>query len=632
MAIRYRTRLSIAIGLLIAVAISATSLLILLSTMLGLAENYYSFGTVLTRVGMREIASGLETDANLKKLSDEQLTVSALLAAELVHTAERGEKLTSDEVGERLDRVLERTRELTGANLVDEISVRDKDGNVYIKTDPIAHDETVSTGPEISEVTPADDRASDVSTTVDGVESRGIVGAGMDEDRIAAAKHLVQIQSIVDRFVQDTDVARVVVLDTERNVLAARDRSGRTGPSVADSQVLGFCGEYQTKAPNKLYDLQDFGGDVGVVTNLLNEAGEMSGTLFIQHDTTQAADLARVIMIQIFVVGAMITFIAIWVSNYLSKDFSKPIDVLARGAREFGKGNLAHRVETPSQDEFGNLADAFNSMAGSLQEHMSKLEAETRFRERLQSELSIASELQRSLLPVSPPDNPAIQVAGWSVAAKEVGGDFYDYMEIANGGVGIAIGDATGKGLPAALLVTECWSVLKALAVDTRSVSELLFRTNNALCRRLGRSGRFVTLFCMVVDPNRGVLRYASAGHNPPILIGTDGVRVKSLQCRTGLPLGILPNCRYGEYELALHPGDTILLYSDGLTDAHDPADSMYGNSRLHDVVMSLRGRPIEEVVAGLRIDVVSYMQGRDMFDDMTVLGVRFIQANSAVA
>ena len=654
MGLRYRTRLSIAIGLLIAVAISATSLLILLSTMMGLAETYHRSGVTLTRIATREISVGLLVQEEIMKLLDEQMSVSALLSAELVYVAEQGARMSPAEIDSRFESVVKRSQDRSGAAFIDEFTVSDENGTIYIGTHDGASQLDIApvVDPEQPGV-PALEQATDVAgqvvpeshpptaesvkiplkyVTVPGVDNKGEVRIGMNEERIEGLKRHVRMQNVLDRFVSDSGVKRVVIVGLDGSIIAARNSAGAMGAAVVDSRLLTFCREFLQDPPEQLYQVEDFDGDVGVVTCLMDSQRQMTGALFIQHDTGQAVHLARVIMIQIIIVGVIITLISIWISNYLSRDFSKPIDLIVKGAKEFGRGRLDHRLEPPSQEEFKNVADAFNSMAASLQEHMARLEEETRFRERLQSELSIASELQRSLLPTYPPEDPGIQVAGWSVAAKEVGGDFYDYTEIAENRLGIAIGDATGKGLPAALLVTECWSVLRALSADTHSVSELLYRTNNALVKRLGRSGKFITLFCMVVDTERGVLRYSSAGHNPPILVGADTSRIRLLESRTGLPLGIKANCRYGEHEIALEPGDTILMYSDGLTDAHNPQNAMYGPDRMQDIITSLRGRPIEEIVAGLRIDVESYMQGREMFDDMTVLGVRFVGVREAAA
>lgn len=527
MALRYRTRLSVAVGVLIALAISGMSVLIMVSAMMGIAGSYHKYGIILTTVATRSISDSVELSRNLTELLNQ---------------------------------------------------------------------------PE----------------------------ANLEAQRLKALAATFSIQDTIDQFVLDSQVDKAVVVDLSGNVLAARSVEGEKDSTV-DSTIVKFCMEL-LRQPEESYLLRGFGGGIGVVTRLGDANNKAFGVLFIQHDTGHLVSFARHIVIEIGLLGVVITSIAIWISSFLSKDFARPIDILAQGVREFGQGNLDHRVRIHTRDELHDLAEAFNTMAQSLQESMARLADETKRRERLESELSIAAELQRSLLPDAPPGLPGLDVYGWSMAAKEVGGDFYDFIDMGRGRLGIAIGDATGKGLPAALLISECWSALRALASETDSPSDLLFRTNNALCRRVGRTGRFVTLFFMIIDTHRCTIRYAMAGHNPPILVGAHPDRVQHLGSKVGLPLGLQENCRFEETDVALEPHDTILLYSDGLVDAHDPNNCLYGSDRVSDLLVSLRTSSIEEVVDQMREDVHRHMQGRELFDDMTMVGVRFIAAERAVA
>src|SRR5262249_5668984 len=159
--------------------------------------------------------------------------------------------------------------------------------------------------------------------------------------------------------------------------------------------------------------------------------------------------------------------------------------------------------------EFSDLAQSFNTMAISIQEYVHELRQETSRRERLESEFRIAADLQQTLLPEAPPMIEGIELTGWSQASKDVGGGFYDYFELPNGKIGIVLGDATGKGLGAALLSTQCSSILRTLAGQNLPPAELLAQTNNEFFKRIGSTHRFVTLFLLVLDPETGMATYA---------------------------------------------------------------------------------------------------------------------------
>ena len=322
--------------------------------------------------------------------------------------------------------------------------------------------------------------------------------------------------------------------------------------------------------------------------------------------------------------GIGMIVIGILMSIRLSRRLSHPINALASNVREFGGGNLSHRIELETDDELQALGGAFNQMADSVQAYTRKLEHETKRRESLESELRIAADLQRSLLPEKPPQIAGLDLAGWSQPATQVGGDFFDYLDFGHGQVGVMIGDATGKGLPAALLTNECWSMLAAFSQGATSPADLLFKTNNALCKRLGDSGQFVTLFLMMIDVSRGTLRYSVAGHNPPFLVGSDPSRDRLLSSREGYPLGLFRNCKFEDIELALHPSDTILLYSDGLTDAPGHGNGRYGDERLRQALNGSHGKSLPDLIHSIRIDLDTHTQGAVAMDDVTIVGARF--------
>ncbi len=198
-------------------------------------------------------------------------------------------------------------------------------------------------------------------------------------------------------------------------------------------------------------------------------------------------------------------------------------------------------------------------------------------RERLEQEMRVATLIQQQFLPRELPNLPQWQIAAYYGPARAVGGDFYDFIEMPGGRIGIAVGDVTDKGVPAALVMARTHSVLRAEATRSDSPGEILARANALLVPEMP-ARMFVTCLFAVLDPATGRIVLANAGHNLPYVRTADGV----VELRaTGMPLGLLPDSTYQETEGVIDPGSSVLLYSDGLVEAHDPSSEMYGFPRL---------------------------------------------------
>jgi len=204
-------------------------------------------------------------------------------------------------------------------------------------------------------------------------------------------------------------------------------------------------------------------------------------------------------------------------------------------------------------------------------------QAEIRERERIEQELKVAQLIQQQFLPRELPDLQGWHVAAYYRPARAVGGDFYDFIDLPDGRVGIAVGDVTDKGVPAALVMATTHSILRVEALRLTSPGEVLKRANELLIDEMPPH-MFVTCLYAVLDPPSGRLRFANAGHNLPNL--RRGGEVTELRA-TGMPLGLLPNMVYEEHEAMLSPGDSLLLHSDGLAEAHAPDGEMFGFPRL---------------------------------------------------
>ena len=229
----------------------------------------------------------------------------------------------------------------------------------------------------------------------------------------------------------------------------------------------------------------------------------------------------------------------------------------------------------------GKIAEEWSEGGGMYELTRRRLDHELRERERFEQELRVARRIQQALLPKELPLLDDWEIVPYYQPAREVGGDFYDFLPLADGRVGVIIGDVSGKGIAAALVMANTQSVLRAVAQGSATPGELLAQVNEVLVAYIPPN-MFVTCFCGVLDPESGRLTYANAGHNPP-LRQHEG---KATDLRaTGMPLGLMPGMYYEEKETVLLPGDGVLFYSDGLIEAHNPEREMLGSSRLKELV-----------------------------------------------
>ncbi len=244
-------------------------------------------------------------------------------------------------------------------------------------------------------------------------------------------------------------------------------------------------------------------------------------------------------------------------------------------------------------------------------------QVEAQSRERMEQELEVARLIQQNYLPKSLPDLPGWQVEAFYRPARAVGGDFYDFIELDDGRVGLVVGDVTDKGVPAALVMSATRSVLRASAQRLTSPGQVLARVNDLLCQDMPPK-MFVTCLYGVLDPTDGRLVYANAGHNVPYVSTDDGAI--ELRAR-GMPLGLMPGMSYEEKEAVLAPGQSILLHSDGLVEAHSPEHEMFGFPRL----MELVGRGGGEDLIDSLLGELDAFTGSDweQEDDITLVTLR---------
>jgi sigma-B regulation protein RsbU (phosphoserine phosphatase) len=284
---------------------------------------------------------------------------------------------------------------------------------------------------------------------------------------------------------------------------------------------------------------------------------------------------------------------------------------------------------TMGRDEVVQLFSLNPSLALELMQLSNKrfiqnLRAETEAKERIKSELRIAREIQASMLPRMFPDRAEFELYATMDAAEEVGGDFYDFFFVNPTKLCLVIGDVSGKGVPAALFMAVSKALLRSEAMRDYPPHEVLARVNQLLCPE-NQICMYVTVFCLMLDTRTGVAEYCNGGHPAPLVTNESG-RVEQLEAPQGAVLGVMENAVYESRRQVLSKGDLLLFYTDGVTEAINPQYQLFSDKRLQSCLTPNSKRPVAEVVAEIRRKIGDYAQGQPQSDDITMLGLRFLE------
>src|SRR5918998_1988063 len=272
-----------------------------------------------------------------------------------------------------------------------------------------------------------------------------------------------------------------------------------------------------------------------------------------------------------------------YVAFPLGGELQQPVGLLIAGNTAI---SAAHQPQIQADSEYVvGLANLVSQVATAIrmrqeiQAREQRLKQAAYARERIEQELHVARRIQQASLPKEVPTLEGWSISPFYLPAREVGGDFYDFHLLSDDRLGLVVGDATGKGVPAALVMASAHSTLRAVAPASESPGDVLRRANDPLATDIP-TNMFVTCFYAIVDPKSGSLRYANAGHDLPYLRRRRGEEAEELRAR-GMPLGLMPEMSYEEKEASLKEGESVLFYSDGLVEAHDPKREMFGFPRL---------------------------------------------------
>jgi serine phosphatase RsbU (regulator of sigma subunit) len=351
-----------------------------------------------------------------------------------------------------------------------------------------------------------------------------------------------------------------------------------------------------------------------VITKSKIAAATSQTTEYINRQIRNTQNLFIGLLLAILVVVVGLVF-------WLSIMITNPIKVLTRSSEIIGGGDLDYKVDIETGDELEDLANSFNKMALDLKRYIEELRITTAEKERIARELEIARDIQQSFLPEHPPKVKGVEVAALNLPAREVGGDFYDFIPIGSNKWGLVIADVSGKGIPAALFMALSTTLVRASATGGMSPSKAIQRANDLIAEH-DKSSMFVTLFYGVLDAERNTFTYVSAGHNPPFVLAGSGSDTIMLQAK-GIALGIVPDIGLEEKEITLSSGDVVVLYTDGVTEAINDKEEQFGQSRLLAIAEQFRSLSASDIIQRIKQEVFEFSSGQPQFDDFTLMVIK---------
>ncbi len=300
-----------------------------------------------------------------------------------------------------------------------------------------------------------------------------------------------------------------------------------------------------------------------------------------------------------------------------------PFRKLANWIKELGSGDVKDEIDFEANDEVGEIAKAFSEITDTLRDSQKNLAEQ----ERIQKEMQLAQDIQQTLLPAEVPTLEGYEISSFYEAAKEVGGDYYDFIEVDKDTLGIVVADVSGKGVPGSLIMTMIRTALRTEARSLKSASEVLARVNDFVVKDMKR-GMFVTLFYVIIDSRRRRINYASAGHNPMILFRKSTNKTYYLNPR-GFPVGIsLPDQELFKKSIEsdtiqLAEDDILILYTDGITEAMNSRRELFGEERFLEVIREYGHLSTEDFIEKLRQEIHSFTEGHEQNDDITLVAIK---------
>jgi phosphoserine phosphatase RsbU/P len=628
-----RTQTLLMVTSLLAAAVLATAGVLGWNSRQALLADTEAEGLVIVRLLERSAAFGARVMSDVEAAIGEQMVVEATMAAHLVALGEAA-GVAPHEINRRLKRIADDT-------VLDEIWITDDKGHAYLrnipeidftfspdpKQQPQAHVFwPLLTGETKSVVQEARQREVDTQVFkyvgVTGVDKPRIVQVGYNAAFLQQLRQRMGLTRLVNQLVSEGSVIAIRVLDKNMITVdyAERLRDDKLSePTEIDlTNLRKLVSEGRTES-------QLEGSLLKVAVPIGEEGGELKGgaiLVTLPTDRMQAA-IRNETRLAIAVSGFVLLFGSA-MAIFGAKSISRPIADLTEMTRRIAGGDFTQRIDTRAKNEIGTLAASFNEMTRRLNASIEHLKETTAAKERIESELQIAHEIQMSMVPkIFPPfpNRSEFDIFATLVPAKEVGGDLYDFFFIDDDHLCFAVGDVSGKGVPASLFMAVTKTLFKSTAGNGGTPGEILARLNTEICRD-NESCMFVTFFCGILNTRTGQVDYSNGGHNLPYHLHRNGVN--PLENFGGRALGLVEQSPYASGRMVLGPGEGLLLYSDGVTEAMDSSEALYSDQRLARFLAGNRRSSPRQIIGDLVSDVRSFAGAAPQSDDITALALYY--------
>lgn len=641
----YRTRLTALVAAFLLLTVVGVSVSIAWGARRAMLAEAELDGQLVAKVLARSAALARQIPREVEKVVGDMMAAQGTIAARMVAEAERAGR-SADEINAILIDIVARS-------MISEFWITDENGHAYLRSVPEADftfDPDPARQPQAHVFWPLlsggiakvdqearkreiDDRAFKY-VGVPGVDRSRIVQVGIEAEFLEALADRIGLHRMVEGLLAEGDVNAIWVIGTDLHTLARASVYGSDVNSEPDSLEQDLLRRVLGKGTAaSAIDVSH----LAVVSPIVDE-GRMIGAAVVRLplDKVQGmlhgqAVITTGIALVTMLVGALA---AVWASRRVTVPVMRLTEAaLAIEERSFKPGGLAEVARRA--DEFGHLGKVFERMAEDVLTREEQLDALVRERtreleaktgqlvaahQRIDDELRVAQTLQIAMLPTEFPSHPQYQMFGIMSPAREVGGDFFDYLVLDARRLLVAIGDVSGKGVPAAFFMVLARALLQNAAAAGQPPAAILSHVNDHLGRNNPMS-LFVTVFCGILDTGTGEFCYSNGGHNPPLRLTADG-DVETLRPTGDMALGILEGETYNEASLVLGPGDSLLLYTDGLTEVFSPAGDLFGEARLIQALRRTRGLSMQALVVDILQSMETFAAGLEPPDDTTCLAL----------
>ena len=389
---------------------------------------------------------------------------------------------------------------------------------------------------------------------------------------------------------------------------------------------------YNQEVPyENVYRIKVTGGVHPHITTMVpvkNSKGEVVAILCVQRPMSEINSARKNYLASVLLFAALVVvLVSVFSLFYLRNKFLKPINKVSAEASRFAKENTKGEELgfISNYRELSELAGSIDTMETDMVKYMENLMSVTAEKQRISTELSLATRIQTAMLPhVFPPfpERTEFDIYASMNPAKEVGGDFYDFFLIDNDHLGLVMADVSGKGVPAALFMMASKIILQSCAMLGGSPAEILTKTNEAICSN-NQEEMFVTVWLGILEISTGKLTAANAGHEYPVIRNAGG-RFELFKDKHGFVIGGMSGAKYREYEIQMEPGSKLFLYTDGVPEATDADKNMFGTERMVDALNAEPEASPEGILKNVRSAVDSFVKEAEQFDDLTMLCIEY--------